>query len=232
MKFKSHLVTQASGSVGGTTYGHNSGGLYMRARSIPVNPNSSGQMAARNALGSLASRWNDNLTQLQREAWTNYAAGTLITDVFGDPLKLSGQQMYIRCNSPRLRAGEALVDDGPTVLGLPVLSLISLEIAGGSADLIYDNADPWAGEVGGFLFLQVSRYQNPGKNYFKGPFRFEQTLDGAVIPPASPLGINDPTVFGQAILDHIGQRLFVRARVSRADGRLSSVQMTSAIAEP
>ena len=38
MLFKSAAFTQASGSVGGLTFAHNRGGMYTRARSIPVNP--------------------------------------------------------------------------------------------------------------------------------------------------------------------------------------------------
>ena len=45
---------QRSGSIGGATWSHNSSGAYIRARSIPVNPNTDRQNAVRVAVRNLA----------------------------------------------------------------------------------------------------------------------------------------------------------------------------------
>ena len=69
MKFKSALVTQASGSVGGMTFSRNRYGMYTRAKGLPVNPNSEFQQAVRQIFSGLSSAWNGVLTSGQRSGW-------------------------------------------------------------------------------------------------------------------------------------------------------------------
>jgi hypothetical protein len=227
MLFKSQVYTQASGSIGGVTYSHNRGGLYTRGRSIPVNPNSNEQQTVRAAFGSLAQRWNNIVTQAQRDAWENYAALTPVTNRLGDELILSGQQMYIRCNTVRVQAGVAEVDAGPTAPGNTALTLITLSPVVTSFDVNYTNTDPWAITTGGGLNIQTSRGQSPTINYFKGPFRFkEAALGNTATPPTSPVNMSEDAFGGAHV---IGQRSYVRARAFESDGRISAEQIISAI---
>jgi hypothetical protein len=183
MLFKSQVYTQASGSVGGLTYSHNRGGMYTRGRSIPVNPNSSEQQTVRAVFGSLAQRWTNILTQQQRDGWENYAALTPVTNRLGDELLLSGQQMYIRCNTVRVQASVAEVDDGPTTPGNASLTTITLSSSGLTVSVNYDNTDPWAILDGGGLNVQSGRGQSATINYFKGPFRFAAVVLGNTATP-------------------------------------------------
>lgn len=230
MKFKSQIVTAASGSIGGTTYAHNRGGLYMRGRATPTNPNSAAQQAARNALGSLATRWNNTLTQTQRDAWENYAANTPVLNVFGDPSILTGQQMYVRNNSPRLRVGENVVDNGPTTFGAADLDVITIATSLGQIDVEYNDAQEWAVNNNGVLIIQTSRIVSPSINFLKGPFRFLVKVAGDVAPPppASPESFTT-NAFGQALSSYTGQKQFIRVRCSNADGRLSQAQIVTTI---
>jgi len=227
MKFKSEAMTQASGSIGGTTYGHNRGGLYRRARSIPVNPSSPAQLAARNAFSTLAIAWRETLTQGNRDAWETYAQLTPVTDSLGDPLILSGQQMYIRNNTARLRATIARVDAGPIGGGGTPLTTPTLAVQNGGADIdvSYTNTDPWAIAVGGALIVQVSRQMQPTINFFKGPFRFAGAELGAVIPPTSPLIVAN----GFGDIYAIGQKVYARCVAVSPEGRISGAQVITAI---
>lgn len=65
---------QRSGSIGATVHSHNRFGQYIRARSVPVNPNTARQVIARNAARSIMIAWQNTLTQDQRDAWNVYAA--------------------------------------------------------------------------------------------------------------------------------------------------------------
>lgn len=227
MKFKSEVLTQASGSIGGTTYAHNRGGLYRRARSIPTNPNSAAQQTVRTNFGQLATRWNDSLSSSSRAEWENYAANSPTTDALGDPLVLTGQQMYIRCNSVRLRGGLTPQDAGPTTFGLADLSTVTIPVdtAVDEINVAFNNGDPWANEVGGALIVQTSRFYDGSKNYLKGPFRYLGKVTGAATPPTSPNLMAATNAFGQAPGDFAaGQVMFWRACAVRADGRLSAVQ--------
>ena len=226
MLFKSEIVTQASGSIGGTTYAHNTAGLYRRARSIPVNPNSAAQQGVRANLTTLAQAWNAVLTQAQRDAWDNYATLSPITGKLGDELVLSGQQMYIRCNTVRLLGGIARVDDGPVTPGLIALTtpVATISIGAATVSVAFDNADAWAIAVGGGLNIQTGRFISAGRNFFRGPYRHNTTVEGAVIPPGTPEDTAN-NAFGQIVADAVaGQKCAMRYTAFEVDGRISAVQ--------
>lgn len=220
MKFKSQVLTQASGSIGGVTYSHNAGGMYQRARAIPTNPNTPYQQAVRGIMSQLTSLWENVLTAGQRAAWNLYAANVTLVDALGDPINVSGLNMYVRSNVPRVQTSLPRVDDGPTTFNLgdftaPTLAAISA--ATDDFDLGFDNTDDWANEDDAAMIVYGSRPQNAAINYFKGPYRHADNVDGdAVTPPTSPQTIVNPFVLTA------GQQVFVKVSVSRADGRLSA----------
>lgn len=220
MKIKSALVTQWSGSVGGMVGSHNQGGLYLRARTIPVNPSSTYQQVVRNAMLTLASRWGQVLTPAQRTAWETYAKNVPLIDRLGESRAIGGIAMYQRSNVPIIQVGGSVVDDGPTVMALPTFTDPSVTVTAASpatVDVAFDNSDDWANEDGGYMAVYASREQAPAINFFKGPYRFADTIDGdATTAPTSPATITCP--FAAAA----GNQLFFQVRVIRADGRVSS----------
>jgi len=218
MKFKSQVITEASGSVGGQTFSHNRGGMYIRARAVPVNPGSVYQQAVRNYVAQLTSLWLNTLTAAQRNLWDQYAEAVPLPDRLGEPRNAGGLGQYVRSNVPRLQAGLTRVDVGPTVFNLgaftnPTIASITAPTA---LSLAFDNTDAWASEVGAAMLVYGSRTMNPSINYFKGPYRYADQIAGAATPPTSPAAITLP--FTQVA----GLVCFVRVRVTRADGRLSS----------
>lgn len=221
MKIKSALLTQVSGSLGGLTGSHNKGGMYFRARSIPVNPASSFQTVVRNALADLVSRWADTLTTAQRSAWATYADNVLITDTLGEPRAVTALNMYLRSNVIALQNGLTPADDAPTVynLGGPGdFDDVSSTIDAGAdtIDLAFWTTDDWANETGAHMIVAISRPVAQTINFFKGPFRNVGKIAGdGSTPPTSPQTFNLP--FAVAA----GQRIFVQTRVRRADGRLT-----------
>lgn len=211
----------ASGSMGGQTASHNRGGMYLRARAVPTNPGSQFQQDIRTIFSGLTTRWQV-ITALQREAWTTYAINVPVLNRMGDPIILTGQQMYIRCNSARIQAGLPVVDDGPTVFAMDSLSIVSItptdtsEILG----LVFDNTDEWANEDDAALLAYGARQQALTINYFRGPYRFAGKIDGdSITPPTSPaVSVINPFEFD------VGNAAFARVLSVRADGRISPVQ--------
>jgi len=67
-ELKIQAAVQYSGSLGNLTYSHNLGGQYIRARSIPVNPNTERQGQVRSFLANWASNWTNLLIQVQRDS--------------------------------------------------------------------------------------------------------------------------------------------------------------------
>lgn len=218
MKFKSQVYTQASGSIGGITYARNAAGMYTRARSMPVNPNSAFQQAVRSLFAVVGNAWQTILTTAQRNAWETYANNVPVVDSLGDPLKLSGVAMFTRCNVARLQAGLDRVDPGPTTFAAgpadPTLAGSASE-ATQQLTLTFDDTLPWCDLDGAGLLVYVSRPTASTINYFKGPYRFADSVDGdSVTPPSSTVAIAAPFAFVA------GQVLHVRCVITGADGRI------------
>lgn len=228
MKFKSALVTQVSGSVGGMTGSHNKGGMYFRSRTIPTNPNSSQQQTIRSTVADLSNRWTNILTPAQRAAWDVYAANVLLPGPLGDPRPVSGLNMYVRSNVPRIQSGLPRVDDGPTTFDLgeyTAPTIVSATAATGVISVGFEDTDAWLDEDDSALLVFGSRPQNPSINYFKGPYRVSGTVLGnGTTPLTSPQPVTNPFALT------IGNRVFVRAVVTRADGRLSTPTFLTGLA--
>lgn len=218
MKYKSALLTTGSGKIRGIVASHNRGGQYFRGLTVPVNPNTAQQQAVRNALSSLQVLFANTLTLAQRVGWQTYATNTPVTDALGDSITLTGQQMFVKCNTLRSQAGLTIIAAPPGVYGLsgitiPVPTIIA---AGTTASVAFTNTDAWAGEIGGALLVYASRPMGATINYFKGPYRYAAKVAGAVSPPASPSVVTLPFTIGSA-----GTKMGFRFVAVRADGRPS-----------
>ena len=213
-------VAQASGSIGGTTFSHNRGGPYMRTRAIPTNPGSQQQSNVRATMSLLTSRWRDTLDQIERDAWDTYALNVPLPNALGEPRNVGGLGMYVRSNVGRDQVPLIIIDDAPVVFNLgeytdPVIDVV--DSATSTTDIEFTDSDAWVGEDLSAMLVFASRQQNPSINYFKGPYRFAGAIVGQVLlPPTSPATIALP--FPVAV----GNKIFMRFVVSRADGRYSS----------
>jgi hypothetical protein len=208
---------QRSGSIGASVYSRNRSGAYIRARSVPVNPNTSRQVTIRNAVQSLTIGWNLDLTQAQRDAWTLYANNVNWTNHLGDSINLTGLNMYVRSNVPRLQIPIARVDDGPTIFDLAVPELVLGCTASEATQILsitFDDTATWASESGAAQLFYMGAPKNAGVAFFGGPYRLAASQLG-VTPAASPVEPAAPFPFAE------DQRIWIRSRISRADGRLS-----------
>jgi len=228
MKFTSQIIAAGSGSIGGCVYSRNRSGPYIRNRSIPVNPGSDFQSAIRGAFATLVARWTEILTAQQRDSWDSYAIAVPVTDALGRSITLTGQNHYIRSNTARIEFGYAPIDDGPTVYDLGSFTNPSI-VADSSAVTIavtFDNTDAWADEDNAAMFIYAGRPFSASRNFFKGPYRAMVPIEGVTgTPPTSPQTKTAP--FPMAA----GNKVGFACRVSRADGRLSSMFRTIAVVQ-
>jgi len=215
---------QRSGSAGGTVFSHNRYGAYIRARSIPVNPSTDRQVLVRNAVRALAIAWNQDLTPVQRTMWELYGENVAWTNRFGDTVYLTGMAHYIRSNTVRIQCGLARVDNGSGIFNLAPAELglsASGSEATGLVSLVSDVVGhAWAAEDGGFQAYYMGRPQNAGINFFGGPYRLIGCQEGKATPngdPTSPWPQPAPWPMQE------GQRVWIRSRIGRADGRLSDL---------
>lgn len=218
MKYKSLLLSQASGSTGGLTFSRNKGGPYIRARVVPINPGTPFQEVIRNATTQLTNLWLDTLTADQRLSWETYADNVTVTDRLGEQIKLPALAHYVRSNVPRIQQGLSRDDSAPTIFNLGGFTAptFTFNSAASSLAVTFDNTDGWANQDGGAMLVFTSREQNPTIVFFKNPYRLAGAILGdGTTPPTSPA--NFVTPFPAAI----GNLVFVRVRATRNDGRLS-----------
>jgi hypothetical protein len=219
MKFKSTLVDQASGSMGGITGSRNRFGVYLRQKAMPVNPNTSRQQAVRTIFAAVTSAWFNILTAPQRAAWDAYGAGVAMRDALGETIYLTGLNHYVRSNVPRLQSGLARVDEGPTDFTLPGADpalAVTATHSNQHLSIAFNNSLAWAVEAGGALLVFGGRPVMASINFNKGPYRLCGHVAGATpTPPTSPATLTSVYEFA------VGQRIQVQCRISRADGRLT-----------
>ncbi|MBA7646241.1 hypothetical protein ES703_54003 [subsurface metagenome] len=210
---------QRSGSIGATVYSHNRYGAYIRARSIPVNPNSDRQVAVRNALRSLSIGWENVLTPEERAKWDEYASNVVWKNKFGDSVKLTGASHYIRSNLPYFLAFGTTIAKAPDIFNIATAELKLHVTAAESVQIIvvaFDDSADWASEDGAYQVVYMGLPQNPNIKFFGGPYRKIGVIAGnSTTPPTS--NVEMPAAFPIAE----GQRAWVRTRIGRADGRLS-----------
>ena len=221
------ILTTMSGSLGGITAARNKGGQYLRARVVPVDPGTPAQTTLRTVFSGLAIAWQTLLSAAQREAWDTYAENVTVVNRIGETVNLTGLQMYIRSNVPRVQAGFARVDDGPVSFNLGEFTDISIAIVGGGAlvSVTFEDTDAWVNEDDAALLVLTSREKAPTINFFKGPYRLAGSVDGSsTVPPTSPQDLTSDFTYTT------GNKGFAQVRVTRADGRLSNLQRVEAIA--
>lgn len=222
MLFKPLLGAELSGSAGAITASHNKGGTYFRVRAIPTNPATPAQGVVRQAMGTLASLWQNALAPSQREAWETYAANVPLLNRLGESTNVTALNMYQRSNINRIQNGLARLDAAPVVFNLgdftaPTIASLTSPTA---LSLNFTEADDWVTEDGAAMLLYGSRQQNESIEFFKGPYRqyVLQLLGDAGVPPTTPFAGVHPFTVGA------GNKAFIKVSVTRADGRLSQVQ--------
>lgn len=217
-------IVDARGSIAGVTHSRNRFGAYTRARTTPVNPRSSRQMGARVAVMYLAEQWRESpMTALKRGAWETYANSVNWQNKLGQTVKLTGFNHFIRGNASLLRAGAAIVTDGPTDLGLPpgdpLMQVSALSAAAQTFTLTFDDGFDWCSEDGAYLIVDAGSPQNATRNFFNSPWRFNNSVIGSAgVPIVSPIVAK--TISAWTAVE--GQKIWFRFSIIRADGRVST----------
>ncbi len=200
---------EMKGSIGGNTWQGGKFGQVVRQRRKPVNPNSEKQAARRQLLALLNTFWKA-LSQTEKEEYDEYSQNTPMKNKFGDPVHITGRQMFIRLNAFTVGGGGSVLSSAPNTPGMapnPDFTLVSdtasdlsvgnFDLGGGSDDIIqFQFAGPFASS----------------KQMHKGPWRdvAYTTSDGT-----------DPLVLIPGAELVVGQIYFVACRRADNVGRLS-----------
>ncbi len=129
----------------------------------------------------------------------------------------------MRGNAALLRVGAAIVTDGPTDLGLPggdpTMQVSALSAAAQTFTLTFDDTMDWCSEDDAYLMVDAGSPQNATRNFFNGPWRFNNSVIGdSGVPIVSPIVAKTLSAW-TAVL---GQKIWFRFSIIRADGRVST----------
>jgi len=221
------ILGELSGKIAGNVFAHNRGGSYVRAWKVPYNPNYPLQQRVRAAMAMLVIYWGESLTIEQRAAWATYAANVEMTNRLGEPIFYTGQNHFIRSNVPRVQSESAIAEDAPEIFNLGSFASFSIEAETPTVVWVtFNDQEDWCFELGSYMLIQEGIQQSPTVNFYKSPFSFLFRIAGH--PDFAP---TSPHQIATTLEMNAGNRMFIRARVSRADARLSASQIVHDIIE-
>jgi len=227
--FRSALMADGRGSVGGLTASRNRSGAYFRARVKPTQVPSDPRSRARADLASQSSAWA-GLTAEQRTAWNDVAKVWTTVNRLGETIKLSGFNWFCRANALLSLTGQTPVvvppDDIPSTELHPPTGL-TLDVSSHSLVATADGADPWANLDDGRISVFMTQGQNPGRTSPTGGFTYVGSIAGDSGGPTTAISFTDLPVALVA-----GRVYFVRFVATDGLGRVSADVIQGASAVP
>lgn len=194
------------GSSGAATASRNRYGAYIRARVVPVNPNTDNQNDVRDFFAFLAQGWRE-LTESQRTAWSALAGEVPIVDSLGQTIVLSGNAMYAKVNILRRQVGDSILADAPALDQAPVILTATPTFDDSpTASLAYTAS---GGSATNNVIVRASASRSPGKAFVgRGELKQVGTFAGNAASPANILaGYN--AVFGTGWQTQLGMEIVV-----------------------
>jgi hypothetical protein len=237
MKYKSTILADARGPLGGLVSSGSRGGLFAKSRPVPCNPNSPLQLFIRSHFSFLTKAWS-NLSAANRSGWSAYANAISHTNNIGHISHLTGQQHFVRSNIPRLRylGPTFIVNNPPQILSLPAPAVFSSPVAyiDSNGQLLlsvlvsqFFLSQNWNSKD--YFIVSASPPVSPSvqkcrKSFFLFAFnRFTkfQIQPALFLLPFHYESWQGLSYHGPYIPNLPGHRVFFKAHASRTDGRLS-----------
>lgn len=190
----SHVHSIIRGSVGGLTYTANQFyQIIMKNRTAPVQPNTTPQQLARNAITSAQGTWN-GLTSIVRQSWQNYSINLNWPDPLGTH-KVPGRQVFIAGRSMQdyiLAAGLAVpsfvTSAPPSFFGFYLPTTIQIVAPVGLGTGIGVSVGAEASTDGTFL-IELSGPWTDTRQRYKGPWQNQYTT-AVVVPKATTVVVD------------------------------------------
>lgn len=222
------IAVQLSGRLDGVVFSHNRGGPYVRAHNAtPTDPGTSRQLKLRAAVATTVSNWHA-LTADQRQAWERFSLAFPRPSRVGQVHPKGGYAEFCRANISRRYftvlgfTGLGVINTPPTTgAGDPPVVTFSLGPLSNQFQVAWPGSPQWATNTGAALLLYVSAPQKATINWFRSPmlsdFCVKKTLANLTSPQTLTFA-SAPSAPTPAV--------FIRARVTNADGRLSAWTIT------
>lgn len=121
------IVTDMRNKLGSQVYSRNRFGPYTRSFKATITSNTAAQIIARNRLSTFSASWK-TLTQDERNAWNGSVESFRHTDIFGDLIRPSGFDLYVRlnCNLDQISQAPLIIPPIPQAMqGVSSLSVVA-----------------------------------------------------------------------------------------------------------
>lgn len=215
------LVPPQSGSIAGQTASRNRFGQYVRTRAVPVNPGSTRQTLVRSVFSGCSTNWA-GLTDPEQEAWQAWSDNHPRIDSLGQAITLTGFQQFVAVNCALLDAGLPAVT-APPLDPLPDPPIILSATADDTPTFDVEfTPDPVPAST--YIIVSATPPRSLGTQYDED-YRF---ITFGAPTSASPvdLSVLYPAKFGALTA---GQRIFVKAKLLRADGGYSEFSQRAVV---
>ena len=221
----SAIVSDMRNKLNGSVFARNRGGLYLRTKVTPVNPQTVAQQAARNNLTSFSQGWR-SLTEAQRDSWNAAVGNFATTDIFGDLRNPSGINLYNRLNINITNGGGAPITTPPVPTGAPAVDSVVLAAnATGGTYTVTFTPDPIPADTA--MIVESTAALSPGISNASAEYRIVATF-AAGTTGAQDIAAAQIAKFGALIA---GQKYFVRVKqVNLLTGEVSQTLISESIA--
>ena len=221
-------VTDMRGKLAGNAYSRNKSGAYVRAKVTPVNPNTVRQSEVRALFGSLSAAWR-TLSDAERQSFIDQSPNYPKTDIFGNAIQRSGQQLYMHLNQQLIANGSSPISTCPPPVEVEAFTVGSttLDVSLSSFGLFGTGTVP----AGTQLIIEASQpmsagVSNPGTKY--------RTIDSNAVENSGTVNLATTyaAVFGAINTIPVGSKVCIRwYTMSTTNGQTSAYTNIVATAE-
>jgi|WetSurMetagenome_2_1015567.scaffolds.fasta_scaffold04315_10 hypothetical protein len=195
IKFGNEIVG-GSGKSNGNVIAKNRGGYYVRTKVTPTNPRSSRQIAVRALLASNAQAWG-SLTEAQRAAWNSAVSSWQKTNIFGDLVKPSGINLYVRLNNNIVAVGGVAISEPPLPIAVGYAQVLALTVSAATGAVTLTPVNGTSADEK--AVIRFTEQLNPGVTFVKSKFR-QIAVDDLVDATPKVLTAAYATAFGAPVL--------------------------------
>lgn len=219
------LVTDAAGSIGGTTFQRNFVATQVRVKPLPTRRRTEYTNQPRSTLGQWSRTWR-TLSPGRRADWQTAADALTWLNKFGDVIRGKGYWLYIRCNQVLSRLGFASV--GAPAAPVAFAGITGLTSSGSTATTCgFSWTSPDPTETGTVWMVYATRPMSAGRSTAPGAYRYIGYINEAKASP-QVVGTQYDAKFGAA--QKVGDRTFFRIQVvDKATGDIGPVVETDFI---
>lgn len=214
-------VAEMRRSLEGSTFSRNKGGSYVRQRVRPTNPNTQAQINKRQILSQLAKKWATELSEPERTTWVDFAELNPRIDVLGEPILLSGIQMFISINERLLIANQPGLDAAPINQTVQQLTSLTATFDIGTGDA-YDIVFSPILIAGQFLQIFSTPTLSQGISFIKNRIRLIIPDD---VGSTSPVNAKSKWEARFGLAPGVGAKIVTQARVLNSENGALSVPL-------